>query len=207
MTNAEHCRLYRERHPEAKERQKAYYKKWSEAHKKTDAYRAKQRAYYASHRDEIKKERDRRIVQKAEYDREYRRLHAEKLAQYRQSYKISHPEKLRENARRQRSTIQGRMRSNLRTRINGAIRIRAKSGHSIELLGCSIAQLMMHLESQFKNGMSWENWGRGGWHIDHIRPCASFDLAVPAQQRQCFHYSNLQPLWARENISKGARVA
>jgi HNH endonuclease. len=53
--------------------------------------------------------------------------------------------------------------------------------------------------------MSWDNYGRDGWHIDHIRPCASFDLTDPEQQRQCFHYTNLQPLWAADNIRKGAK--
>ena len=53
--------------------------------------------------------------------------------------------------------------------------------------------------------MTWDNWQHDGWHIDHIRPCASFDLADLEQQRQCFHYTNLQPLWAADNIRKGAK--
>jgi hypothetical protein len=67
-----------------------------------------------------------------------------------------------------------------------------------------VEQLRQHLEAQFTDGMSWDNYGRDGWHIDHIRPCASFDLTDPEQQRQCFHYTNLQPLWAADNIRKGA---
>jgi hypothetical protein len=48
--------------------------------------------------------------------------------------------------------------------------------------------------------MSWDNWSLKGWHIDHIRPISSFDLSDPAQQKECFHYSNLQPLWAIDNL-------
>ena len=72
-----------------------------------------------------------------------------------------------------------------------------------ELLGCSIEHLVRHLESRFTSGMSWDN--RGQWHVDHIRPCASFDLADPDQQRECFHWTNLQPLWGRDNRKKAWR--
>lgn len=71
---------------------------------------------------------------------------------------------------------------------------------SFALIGCSIDDLKEHLENQFQSGMTWQNFGE--WHIDHIRPCASFDLTDPKQQQECFHYTNLQPLWAAENISK-----
>ena len=54
--------------------------------------------------------------------------------------------------------------------------------------------------------MSWNNHGKFGWHMDHIKPCASFDLTDPKQQEECFHYSNYQPLWWNENLSKGAKV-
>jgi hypothetical protein len=64
--------------------------------------------------------------------------------------------------------------------------------------------LMAHLESQFLPGMSWAN--RRLWHIDHQRPCASFNLTNPAQQHACFHFSNLRPLWAADNLAKGART-
>lgn len=72
-----------------------------------------------------------------------------------------------------------------------------------QLLGCTAAQLKEHLESKWTAGMTWANYGVHGWHIDHIRPCASFDLTDSAQQRECFHWSNLQPLWAADNIRKG----
>lgn len=71
-----------------------------------------------------------------------------------------------------------------------------------ELTGCSWQELQDHLTSQFKEGMTWDNHGIHGWHIDHIRPCKSFDLSDPEQQKLCFHYTNLQPLWAHENLEK-----
>ena len=52
--------------------------------------------------------------------------------------------------------------------------------------------------------MTWENHTPTGWHVDHIIPCAAFDLSKPEEQRKCFHYTNLQPLWAIDNIRKGA---
>ena len=77
-----------------------------------------------------------------------------------------------------------------------------KSGKTAELLGCSGSELRAYLESLFKPGMSWENYGYYGWHVDHIRPCASFDLTDPEEQKKCFHFSNLQPLWMHENRLK-----
>ncbi len=73
-----------------------------------------------------------------------------------------------------------------------------------DLIGCTIDQLRSHLESLFVHGMTWEN--REDWHIDHKIPCAAFDLTKQKQQRQCFHYSNLQPLWKSDNLAKGAKT-
>jgi hypothetical protein len=98
-----------------------------------------------------------------------------------------------------------RARHSLRNRMWNAVkRAKAwKAGGTAELIGCSREQLLSHLEAQFADGMTWDNYGE--WHIDHIRPCASFDLTDPAQQRECFHYTNLQPLWAQENQRKWIR--
>ena len=74
-----------------------------------------------------------------------------------------------------------------------------------ELLGCTWEELVKHLEAQFKSGMTWENHGNNGWHLDHIKPISLFDLSKPEQQKICFHYTNLQPLWAHENRVKGGR--
>jgi hypothetical protein len=79
-----------------------------------------------------------------------------------------------------------------------------KKTKSIELLGCSIEELMTHLEFKFHSNMSWDNYG-SYWHIDHIRPCSSFNLQEENQQKICFHYSNLQPLTVKDNLQKGCK--
>lgn len=81
-----------------------------------------------------------------------------------------------------------------------------KNGRTNELLGCSPEYCMRYIEKHFKPGMTWGNHGLKGWHIDHKRPIASFDLADFEQQRYCFHFTNLQPLWWYENLSKGAKI-
>jgi hypothetical protein len=71
-------------------------------------------------------------------------------------------------------------------------------------LGASYAAAKAHIESKFKEGMNWVN--HGAWHIDHIVPIAMFDLNDRGQLLAASHYTNLQPLWARDNLRKGARV-
>lgn len=102
------------------------------------------------------------------------------------------------------SAARFRLATGLRNRINKALKGVKKSAGTIALLGCSISAFRAHLEKQFRPGMSWD--ARGLWHIDHIKPCAKFDLKDPSQQRACFHFSNLQPLWAEENLQKGDKA-
>ena len=109
---------------------------------------------------------------------------------------------LSQNLRR-KNTPQARLSHSLRERIRAALDGRAKSAKTMELLGCSIEEFKHHLESQFLPGMSWENYGL--WHIDHRIPCSSFDLTESIQQRQCFHFSNQQPLWKQDNLKKGSK--
>jgi len=90
-----------------------------------------------------------------------------------------------------------------RSRVKAALKGRgAKSRKTVQLIGCSIDHLRQHLEAQFTEGMTWDNHGE--WHIDHIKPCAAFDLTCERQQLECFNYTNLQPLWASDNLTKGA---
>ncbi len=78
------------------------------------------------------------------------------------------------------------------------------NGKLSDIIGCSYETFKSHIESLWKSGMNWENWGKGPnkWNIDHIRPCAAYDLTVLEEQKKCFHYTNLQPLWQHENASK-----
>lgn len=83
----------------------------------------------------------------------------------------------------------------------------AKPCPTLELLGCTVEQFRRHIETQWRPGMSWSNYGprRDCWQFDHILPVASFDLNDPEQIRRCFHFTNYQPLWTPENAAKGAR--
>jgi len=82
----------------------------------------------------------------------------------------------------------------------------SKTENTLTLIGCSIIELKNHLESKFKDGMNWKNYGKNGWEVDHIIPCKAFNLTKLEEQRKCFHYTNLQPLWQTENASKGDKL-
>ena len=101
-----------------------------------------------------------------------------------------------------RHTTKAKLKASLRSRLYNFVKGKNKKS-SFEYVGCSIDKLKKHLSSQFTEGMSWENYGE--WHIDHIRPCASFDLTKEEEKYKCFNYSNLQPLWAKDNLKKGAK--
>ena len=138
----------------------------------------------------------------------------EKVKLYQQS------DKGKENAKMSRQTIEYKERVNsyerrkrcddsnyhitqiLRSRLTNAFKVQdiRKNNKTLDLLGCSLDHLKQHLESQFQEGMNWENYGE--WHIDHKKPCAAFDLTDEDQQKECFNYTNLQPLWAVDNIRK-----
>jgi len=103
--------------------------------------------------------------------------------------------------------INFRIAKNLRTRLYHAIKYKWKFGSAVSDLGCSIEEFKRWIESKFKPGMSWDNYGKNGWHIDHIIPLSCFhNLGNDREQflKAC-HYTNLQPMWWRENISKGGR--
>jgi hypothetical protein len=151
---------------------------------------------------------------------EHRKLSPEVRA-YQQAYRDSHKQerkvylkansvdlKMKRNVRqknRRQVDVVYRFRTNLRTRLNRAIKFNWKVGSAIQDLGCSLVELKMYIEKQFQPGMSWANWGKPGWHIDHIKPISSFDLTNPEQFRAACHYTNLQPMWAEENVKKSNR--
>ena len=122
--------------------------------------------------------------------------------QYRENHKA---EKLVWQQNDRLNNLNGRIATNLRNRVNISLRRGIKAGSAVKDLGCTIEELKIHLESKFQPGMTWDNWTRDGWHIDHKRPLASLDLTIPEQFKKACHYTNLQPLWAHENLSKGDR--
>lgn len=88
-----------------------------------------------------------------------------------------------------------------RSRLNQALRY-DKLAHSMELLGCSWEEFKAHIESLFQEGMTWENRGKDGWHLDHIILVSYFDFTIEENQRICFNWRNLQPLWKEDNLRK-----
>ena len=144
----------------------------------------------------------------AEYQKQYQEANREKLAEYQKQYYEANREKWTEyqkqyNKERYHSDSLFRMTINVRNRINRAFYYNGytKRSQTFTMLGCTFEQLKTHLEKQFTEGMSWDN--QGEWHIDHIVPLAS--AKSEKQLTELCHYSNLQPLWAEENLSKGGK--
>jgi hypothetical protein len=98
-----------------------------------------------------------------------------------------------------------KLRKNLRARLKVALRGNYKTGSAIRDLGCSVEFLKQYLESKFTPGMTWENYGKRGWHIDHVTALAKFDILNPDELKKAVHYTNLQPLWAIDNLRKGSK--
>lgn len=157
----------------------------------------------ATNRSQYEKNREKRLA----YAREYRKKNKEKceasvsawIQENMEKYRARHAE-----YRRQKSADDPyyRLRKNVARRMTLAMK--AKSATTNELIGCTPEFLRFWLESKFKDGMSWDNYGPV-WHVDHIKPMALFDLTDAAQQRAACNYTNLQPLFAKENIAKGKR--
>jgi hypothetical protein len=140
---------------------------------------------------------------------DYREFNKEHIKKYWKKYRQLHKQELKKChynyiKNRLKIDLDFKLRTYLRNRIWWALKRNCKSFKTMELINCSINFLKQYLESQFKSGMSWSNYGK--WHVDHIRPCASFDLTKVSEQKKCFHYTNLQPLWAEENLSKKDKV-
>lgn len=143
----------------------------------------------------------RKKTRSTEEGRQYLRdLHRPSNARYKRSEKGKEA-KQREAAAREADPAR-RTRSRIRCLVKNCIISHGgrKAAKTEEYLGCTVAECRAHLESLFLPGMSWDNHGE--WHIDHIRPCASFDFSDQEQIKECMHYTNLQPLWAKDNLSK-----
>ena len=108
--------------------------------------------------------------------------------------------------RRYKEDINFKIKVILRSRVRKFLKNGWKSGSSVEMLGCSVDEFKNYLESKFIDGMSWSNWSKLGWHIDHIIPLESFDLTNPVEMAKACHYTNMQPLWSTDNCSKSDKV-
>ena len=184
------------------------------------------RQYYLENRERIiKKNREWRLKNKEhvrirnkewflknkehckEYWKKYNLKNKEHIAQRGKEYRLKNKKKIKDYARKYnrekaRKDPNFRILTNLRKRIWDALKGNCKSAKTRELLGCTIDELWKQLESRpsWEFRMRRENYGK--WHVDHITPCVSFDLSDPEQQKKCFHYTNLQPLWASDNCKK-----
>jgi hypothetical protein len=130
-----------------------------------------------------------------EYGRIWKRQNSHLARNYIKKWQKNNPEKVKAIRNKPINKVRNNIRKRLRDFIKGKVRFPG--------VGCSRDELIKHIEERFDFGMTWENYGE--WHIDHIRPCASFNLFDHEQLKQCTHYTNLQPLWADENCRKGAK--
>lgn len=153
-----------------------------------------------------------------EYNKEYREKNKDKLIEYlkiyrnnnenkqhRREYQRSRIKKVLEYEKNKRkNNVIFRLKCTLRKRLHKALRGKYKNGSAIKDMGCSLQELKNHLENRFIDGMNWSNHGQ--WHIDHIIPLYSFDLTDREQLLKACNYKNLQPLWAKDNLSKGHKI-
>jgi hypothetical protein len=168
--------------------------------------------YYHNHKKEVKEYCKIHREEKINYLKNYQKINKEKLNIKNREYQKNHKEYLYLKAKERRNNrlkidINFKLTCSLRGRLYHAIKENQKSGSAVEDLGCSISDLKVYLESKFQEGMSWKNWNRTGWHIDHIIPLASFNLQNREEFLKANHYTNLQPMWAEENIKKSNKVS
>ncbi len=169
-------------------------------------------SYYVKNKFKIKEYNKKHKKEKAIYDKNYRKNHREeKFLYYKKYYKenkeelvIYHKKYIKKWMSYKRKTdINFKLLDTLRNRINKALKNNYKKSKTTkQLLDCTIQKVRAYLQKQFTSKMSWKNYG-SYWEIDHIKPCCKFDLTKLSEQKKCFHYTNLQPLTAKENRVKG----
>jgi hypothetical protein len=165
---------------------------------------------------------DRNKEAKREYDKQYRAANRVRISEWRKQYYLENSDAVKAAVRCHREANPQwalnyrkhkyhanpayRLGEVHRGRCNKAIKLGGtkKMQSYIKALGCTSVEFRDYIASKFQPGMTWENYGPKGWHIDHVIACAKFDLNDPIQQATCFHYTNMQPLWWFDNLSKGA---
>jgi len=199
-------RKLREQTPEGQEKKRAYWKNWAEKNAlrlkiKNDKRNESNRKSVEHFVLKAKRTKENQRLLQARYRERNREAINQRLKDWKQKNKEANNEKA---AIKYKTNLSHRLVVNCRNRIYTALKTK-KCVKTIDLLGCSGEELKLYLQSMFKRGMNWENHG-SVWHVDHIMPCASFDLSDPNQQKRCFHYTNLQPLFALENLKKNKTI-
>ena len=146
---------------------------------------------------------------KSKCDKEWYKAHKNKKLKTNQDWKTNNSARNKEWYRRYKREHKMvdpafKLINKMRTRLWYAIKKKRTS--TIRLIGCTAQELRGYLESKWQLGMTWDNYGRKGWHIDHIVPLSSFNLDKPEELAAACHYTNLQPLWATDNLSKGNKL-
>ena len=154
-----------------------------------------------------------------EYDKQYqsqtgiraKRDKTNNSKQYRKKYIAENIDWWRKYEREYRSNRRKedmffKIKGNMSGRLSDLINKRNLSVNTLELIGCDRETFISYIEKQFTEGMTWENYGLKGWHVDHIVPLSSFDLTIESEVKKACHYTNLQPLWWKDNLEKGNKV-
>jgi len=179
-------------------------KLYREANK--EAISARRKAKYQQEKEVIKqKQRDYRSKDPQRYRERHNKVQKKWRAENKDRVRAIYR---RHMNKKRRTDVMFWLKCTVRERIACALSRQSsrKSDRTIAVVGCSVAELARNLEARFLPGMTWENRGRHGWHIDHVIPLAKFDLKDPEQQAAAFHYTNLQPLWAKDNLTKSHKV-
>lgn len=143
-----------------------------------------------------------------EKSKKWRKENPDKIKRKRYKYRKYSKEYYKKYGKKRYNTdIQYKLKSNFSVAIRKVLKGIQKSGKIFSYLGCSAEEFKEYIESKFTEGMSWENRGPNGWHIDHIIPYNAFDLTKEEDRKKCLHYTNTQPLWAVENIKKGNKIS
>jgi hypothetical protein len=157
-------------------------------------------------RSQIKNEEDPFSFEKKKRQQYYNE-NKKSILEYNKKYFQKNKQKLsKDRTHKYKTDPQYKISEILRKRVRIALKGKSKPGSAVKDLGCTIDELKIYIENQFREGMTWGNHGVKGWHIDHIKPLSSFNLEDPEQFKEACHYKNLQPLWATENLSKGKKI-
>lgn len=198
----------RERYKNNPNKYKEQRKDW--ANRNPDKIKKYKKDEYSRNKEYILREQKKWVKANREHVRNYQNKYQREVYRKGDTYKKRRDRTKNERNRYMRdwhknnNDVNYKLRRNLRSRLYHALKSSSKSGSSIKLLGCSIEEFRKYMESKFRSGMTWDNYSK--WHIDHIIPLSWFNLEDIEQLKKAAHYTNLQPLWAEENLSKGAKL-